>query len=687
MNVTRIPRFVSTAVLGMVALSGSLVHAQQPAAPAQAAPAQAPTPRVVRIIAEPANPTLVAGQPIALKLTAFDSAGNVIENPPLRSSGPRGVLRYANGQLTGMQAGKYEVVVTAVGGTNPARLTIPVTVQWPPIAQVEILPEPGRLYTGVTLAHRARAVHADQRERKNVAITWRSSNEAIATVDRFGNVTARRPGAVTITAEAEGVSSSTRHTVVANPVASLTIEIDENSVRTGDVVHLKATAKRAGGAAIADVPITWSYTYAPDDTIAAPGATGVIDRGLFAAEVPGRYTLLATAGPTSARKVIDVRPRDVRKRISVTGRGSINHVHTSDLWPWTGKDGRDYALVGTWGGDGWAYVFDITNLGAIVKTDSIKVDARVINDVTVSPDGRYGALSREGASNRVNGVVILDLANPAHPKVAATFDQELTGGVHNMFATNDYLFALSNGDKYVIIDMKDIYKPTYKSEYDHPDSRVHDVWVNNGIAYSSEWGTGVVAVDVGNGKWGGTIEKPKLIATYPTTSGATHEIFPYVQKSTGKVYLFLGDEIMSREGRVWEGTSYLQNINQKGGVPQTSAGYTHIIDFTDPKNPKNIAKYHQEEFGSHDIIVEDDVMYQAYYDGGLRIVDVSVEKVGNLAEQRREIAVNKPYDPEGYTANASFVMNAMPWKGHILFTDFNSGLWSAKLEPKPQPVP
>ena len=26
------------------------------------------------------------------------------------------------------------------------------------------------------------------------------------------------------------------------------------------------------------------------------GATGVIDRGLFAAEVPGRYTLLATAG-------------------------------------------------------------------------------------------------------------------------------------------------------------------------------------------------------------------------------------------------------------------------------------------------------------------------------------------------------------------------------------------------------
>jgi hypothetical protein len=28
-------------------------------------------------------------------------------------------------------------------------------------------------------------------------------------------------------------------------------------------------------------------------------------------------------------------------------------------------------------------------------------------------------------------------------------------------------------------------------------------------------------------------------------------------------------------------------------------------------------------------------------------------------------------------------MNAMPWKGHVLFTDFNTGLWAARLQPKP----
>jgi hypothetical protein len=114
---------------------------------------------------------------------------------------------------------------------------------------------------------------------------------------------------------------------------------------------------------------------------------------------------------------------------------------------------------------------------------------------------------------------------------------------------------------------------------------------------------------------------------------------------------------------------------------------SYIVDFTDPMKPKKVARYHLEDFGSHDVIVQDDVLYQAYYEGGVRLVDVSGELLGNLHDQNREIAVFKPYDPKGFTANASFVMNAMPWKGHTLFTDFNTGPWAAKLEPKPQTVP
>jgi hypothetical protein len=671
-------------LLAASALAPLTVHAQQP--PPQQQPAAAPLPAVAKLVAEPTRVALKAGQSVPLTVRAFDAAGNEIADAQIRVSGPRGSVRYGDGQLMAMKAGSFTAVATAMGtGGQPVTLEIPVVATWPVIGRIDIVPEPGRLYVGTMLAHTIKAVHDDGTPRPGLTATWRSSDPSVAAVDRFGNVTALKPGNVTISAEAEGVSSQKAYTVAVNPVARIELGLKETTMRTGDVMQLAATAKRADGTTIPDAKISWSYEYTPDDTTVAPGGPGIIDYGRFAANHPGRFTLIAQSGGVFARTVVDVKPRDVRRRITVTSRGNINSTHTSDLWPWTGKDGRDYVIVGTWGGDGYAIIFDITNLDNIVKTDSIKVDARTINDVTVSPDGRYAVMSREGASNRVNGVVILDLADPAHPKVASTFNEQLTGGVHNVFATNDHLFAISGGQKYVIIDVKDIYKPRFVSEYKHPNARIHDLWVRDGIAYSAQGGVGTVAVDVGNGKYGGSIEKPKLISVFPINSG--HEIYPYFQKSTGRTYLFIGDEEMSRQGRVWEGTNYRQSMYEAGGVAQSSGGYTHIVDFTDPLNPRKVGRYHLEDYGSHDIIVEDDILYQAYYDGGVRVVDVSGELLGNIAEQRREIAVFKPYDPKGFTANAPFVMNAMPWKGRVLFTDFNSGLWAAKLEPKQPTTP
>ena len=43
--------------------------------------------------------------------------------------------------------------------------------------------------------------------------------------------------------------------------------------------------------------------------------------------------------------------------------------------------------------------------------------------------------------------------------VLSTFTEKLTGGVHNAYPDNDYAYELSNGDKYVILDMADIYAP------------------------------------------------------------------------------------------------------------------------------------------------------------------------------------------------------------------------------------
>ena len=655
--------------------------------------------RVARLVAEPAQISMQSGDTVSLIVSAFDTDGASLD-VAARFAFPRNAMRVGfqpgagraglNRIVTAQLAGEYEVVVTVVLPADldrdPPTLRVPVSVSWPTIDRVDITAERGTLYEGTTLRHRAAAFHGNGTQRPEAQFVWTSSDRFAASVDRFGQVTGHAPGDVTITASMEGVRSSIDYTVAAFPATSLEIGGGLDDARTGDVLRFSAQANDAAGNVIDDMPVTWTLTFVPDDSIVAPGASGQIVDGSFVGEVPGQYTIIASAGPLNARRTVDLRPRNIVREIEMQGRGSVHDVRSADLWIFEGMDGRDYAVTGTWNADGKAYFWDVTDPTNIFKTDSIQVDARTINDVKVAPNGRYAALSREGASNRRNGVVIMDLADPAHPRLASVYDDGLTGGVHNMFATNDYLFALSAGDKYVILDVRDLENPTYVSEYNHPDSRIHDVWVRDGVAYSAEWGNGVVVVDVGNGKWGGSIENPVFVTNVPYPVGRTHAAFPYFQESTGKSYLFLGDEIMNRRGHSWAGgygsLSAYDPATGRGGVPSPNSGYIHIIDFTDPENPQDVARYHVEEFGTHNIWVEDDVLYQAYYEGGVRMVDVSGELMGNLASQGREMAVFKPFDPLGYVPNSPMTWGAQPHKGHIFFSDINSGLWAVKMAPR-----
>jgi hypothetical protein len=682
---------------GRLGLLGTLVLAGILGIPSQGAGAQVTSPDQdlpTRLVAEPERLSVRVGESVPFSVRALNAAGEEVEVEILLR-GSRAGVGVEDGLVFGLDVGEHSVIAAVlpplgVSMEDPPTLTIPVEVLWPEVREVVVTPVEGRLYEGTHVRYEAQALHADGSPRPNPTVRWASSDPEVASVDRFGRVIAHRQGTVRITGEVEGVRGEREERVQAFPAARIQVETERELARTGDVLRLRSRVLDASGAEIPDLPLRWSYSYVPHDSIVEPGAAAVVKDGRFVAQFPGTYTIWAQAGPATGLATVEVESRQVVQRLEVLGQGRVSHRRTSDFWVYEGLDGRDYAVTGTWGSDGFTYFWDVTDPTNHVLVDSIQVDARTVNDVKVSPDGRYATLTREGASDRRNGVVIIDLADPANPVLAIEYDEGLTGGVHNAFPMDDYLYVLSGGEKYLIVDMADIYNPRTVSEVNLPGSRIHDVWVHDGIAYSAEWRTGVVMTDVGNGRWGGSPENPVVVTTYPLPGGNTHAVFPYYQESTGRFYIFAGDEVIGRSGFALEGGNNRAPYDPDvpgTGTPRNTAGYIHIVDFTDPENPEKVARYHVPEYGTHNIWVEDDILYQAYYEGGLRVVDVSGLLMGNLYTQGREIAVFKPNDPIGYVHNAPTTWSAMPFKGNIFLSDANSGLWAMKLEPRGGLVP
>lgn len=634
-----------------------------------------------RLVVDPPSLALRVGDTVRVTARVVDAAGRPVDAQIRFFSRARNELAVSrDGEVIALRGGGHMMFVLARAGDAALRAEVPVSVEFPPLERVVIRSYGERLYVGSGLRHRATVIDASGADRPEVTVAWSTSDPSVATVDRAGVLTAHREGVVTLQATADGIRGEHRYRVVPNPVRTVRLSVSADSVRTGDVVRVTAQALDAAGRPVADAPIQFAVLSYPEDTAAAQFPPAEVDeKGRFVAYKAGTYTVLAMAPGYTARHSITVGHRHVSRRVEVVGQGAVRDVRTSDLWVWEGVDGRDYAVTGTWGAAGAAYFWDVTDPAHPALIDSVVVDARTVNDVKVSEDGRVCVITREGASNRRNGIVILDCTNPRDVKILSTFDDGLTGGVHNVFVYRHHVYAVNNGVKFDIINIEDPRNPRRVAvfELDTPGHAIHDVWVVDGIAYSSNWSDGLVLIDVGNGVAGGSPERPVKITQFSACNCAHHAAFPY-RSSTGRFYVLMGDEI----GRPSGGPP--DREGEKGGTPEAMAGYIHFIDFTDPLNPEEVARYEVPEAGSHNFWIEGDTLYAAFYNGGLRVVDISGELKGNLTYQNREIARFFAFDPQGFVANAAFTWGPQPYKGNVFIAEHYSGLWAVKLLPREQ---
>ena len=672
-------RWAAAVLAGVVTLA---------AAPWPAAAQAEPETGALTLEVTPDRLTLAVGEKATLAASVRDEAGAVVDATVIYlSRARRSVSVTRSGEVEAHRPGEFTLVALVPADSDSrsrrpearVRIEVPVTVPPPAAARITFADAPPKYYVGTRPRLAVEVVDVVGTVRSDIPVSFVSADGGVAEVDRFGFLTLHAPGSVEITATAEEVGDRLTIEVETSPVTSLELRASTRTALTGDVVRFTATAKDARGLPVRGVPVRFAVGGETAPAIVAAGAAAhVAEDGRFVAERSGLYTVVATTGRHSASSTLSVEPRDVRREVEVVGRGKVLDRHTSDLWIWEGTDGRDYAITGTWGADGSSYIWDVTDPANIEKLHEVKVDARTVNDVKVSEDGDIAVISREGASDRRNGIVILGVGNPREGvPILSEFTDQLTGGVHNVFISEDHVFALSAGRRYDVIDIEDPRAPRRvgRFELDTRGHSIHDVWVSDGVAFSSNWTDGVVAVDVGGGGRGGTPEKPVELGRYAYPSGWNHAAFPYRSQSTGKFYLFAGDESFPYGGY----------SNERGGAPSRAAGWIHVIDWSDWDNPHEVARYQVPEAGSHNLWIEDDVLYVAFYNGGLRVVDISGELMGDLYRQGREIAMYVPADPEGYIANAPFVWGPQPFKGHVFFTDWNTGLWAVKLRERTGP--
>jgi hypothetical protein len=659
------------------------------------AQAQQPPSPIQRIVVTPANPTVAAQDSLQLRAQALDAAGNPIANARIRFV-PAGVLFGAGGRFEGSvredgvvvagSTGTLPVTVVAtVPGTEPVLEHLTVAMVPGPAATVELERALSKMVAGqrVQVLGTSFSRHGDRRDDR---ITWRSSAPAVAGIDADGLLSAVAPGRATITATAGAARAQFEVEVVASNIGSLTVTPGSTNARTGDVIRFRIDARDGSGRPITDLTPTWSFT---------PGHGLIGEDGAFVGYEAGSYTIIANLGDRSAAATVRLVPRDVRRPAEVVGRLPRTRFLTEEVW--VHPNGRNLYL-GSGGGGDVMYAVDISDPANPFVTDSLVANTRRVNDVMTTPDGRYLVHTREGAADRRNGIVIAQIYDPAHPKVIAEFTEGVTAGVHSAFIHQQerygtHVYLTNNGTQALhIIDISDPYNPREVGQWRSPSlsggGSLHDVDVQDGMAYLSNWNDGLIILDVGHGMRGGSPSNPVFVSQFKYD---LNDLYRQVEATGGpgfirgthtawrhRDYVFIADEVFPAS----------DVLGAQNAAAERAYGRLQVVDISDIDRPRSVAWYEPEFGGVHNVWVAGDTLYMGAYNAGFRTFDISGELRGDLRAQQREMVHVNTAD---MNAHPSGINTAMTWgvvvKDGLAYVNDNfSGLWIIRMLPRPQPA-
>ncbi len=637
--------------------------------------------QVGRLEIHPSDLTMAAGDTMRLHVLAYDQTGNLIEGATFQFQ-PIGARFEGSvdqsGLVTSGAAGTLPVgMYVIVPGGRPLPVRLDVQMVPGPAARVAITQSADRLVVGQRIKLEASSFSALGDPRPD-RFEWRSGSPDIASVDAQGQLRAIRPGRVAITASTGGISSEVEIEVVAVQLESIDIAPAVAQARQGDVVRFQVTPHDPQGRPIEGLTPTFSFS---------PG-NGVIDPdGAFVGYLPGDYVVTASFGDRTVDALVTLTPRSVRRPLTVVGRLPRTEFSTEEVWP---HPTADVVYLGTGRGGDRMYAIDVSDPANPVVTDSLVSDTRRVNDMMTTADGRFLVHTRENASNRRNGIVIASLEDPRHPRRIAELTEGVTAGVHSAFVYHQpqfgtHVYLTNNGTNAMhVVDISDPFNPRDVAQWRFPSrgagGSLHDIDVQDGIAYLSYWNEGLVVLDVGNGFRGGSPSNPQFVTQYKYD---LNELYRQVEVDGGpgfirgthtawryKDYVIIADEVFPSEPQA--GT--------RDASANRAYGTLQVIDISDWDNPRSVAWYTPEDGGVHNVWVDDEVLYMGAYNSGFRVFDISGELRGDLRAQGREIAHLNTADTDGLVPNQAMTWGVVVKDGLAYVNDNHNGLWIVRVE-------
>jgi uncharacterized protein YjdB len=250
--------------------------------------------------------------------------------------------------VTVTAVGLGTATITATSETAPSATTPSITVIPVPVATVAVTPASATLVLGITPSQQLSAVTKDASGNALTGrlVTWSSSNEAAATVDGNGLVTAVSPGTTTITATSETKTGTSSITVTVAPVATVTVSPTSASLFVGATQQLAVALHDAANNELTSRAVTWSSDNTAVATVDANGLVTAVSAGGPVTITATSETKIGTSSitvtlvpvatvavtPSSATLVLGITPT---QKLTAVTTDANDHVVTDRLVTWS----------------------------------------------------------------------------------------------------------------------------------------------------------------------------------------------------------------------------------------------------------------------------------------------------------------------------------------------------------------